>query len=144
MIEKNVLKYDPFRSTFGWRINLKAEFDYRQEPWKGNVMVGFSAYDKVPEMKNKEQLLLLCVCSLFEKRYVYKSAGILIYRAVPDRLLREFSNADIILHIAKDGDCVDLIWWNDFENAFIEDNINKMAKHYNSGYQRNVPLRIVK
>jgi hypothetical protein len=142
-MEKNFLKFDEFASTYGWRIKVKAEFDYRKDVSKPFVLTGFSAYQGVPEMKNKKQLLLINVAALFEKRWIYKSDGILIYKASNDRLLRSFDFADVIIHLKKDGDCVDVLCKQNYDDTFVLENIAKMAKHYNSGYQRNVPLRIV-
>ena len=143
-MEKNLLKFDEWNSTYGWRCLIKAEFDYRKVAKDKFIIKGFSGYQGVPEMKNKDQLLLLNVASLFEKRWVYKSSGILIYKATSDRLLRNFDKADVIIEIKKDGDCVDLFTYNGWENDFVEENLLKMAKHYNNGYQRTLPLRIVK
>lgn len=123
---------------------MKSEFDYRKNPEGKFIMPGYSAYEGIPEMNNKDQLLLLSVGALFEKRYVYKSNGILIYKVSDNALLKDFNSKDIIIELKKAGDCVDVCLWNGWNNPFCEDQIMKMVKYYNAGYQRTLPLRIVK
>jgi hypothetical protein len=144
MIEKSCLKHDVFNASYGWRINVKAEFDYRQEKKGLFIIEGCSKYMQVPEEKNKKQLLLLNVAMLFEKRWIYKSSGIIVYSRLPDTLLHPIKSNPWIFQFIKDGDCVNVEksrLWND---VYCEDKIMRMVENYNKGYQRSLPLRLVK
>ena len=144
MEKETRLSHDKFNSTFGWRINVKKEFDYRKEPSGLFIVEGYSKLMQMNEMKNKDQLLLLSVSMLFEKRWIYKCSGVLIYMAVDNILLHPLSSNKPIILFAKDGDCVEYKPYNCFYNPYCDDMIQKMVDNYNRGYQRSLPLRVVK
>jgi len=144
MEEKIKLKHDVFGSSYGWRINVKAEFDYRKEKVGKFIVPGWSKWMQVPEEKNKKQLLLLSCAMLFEKRWIYKSDGIVVYSRLPDTLLYPLTDNPWLLQFVKDGDCVDLKLSNRFDDEYCEMQLKKMVDNYNRGYQRSLPLRVVK
>ena len=143
MIEKNELRYDHYASTYGWRIKVKSEYDYRKAKSGPMIVEGCSKYMQVPEMKNKHQLLLDCVAMLFERRWVYKSDGIIIYKAQGGILLKPMSWEQSILVFSKDIEQVAIVAKNGFNDRYCLDMIELMMQNYNKGLQRSLPLRIV-
>jgi len=136
------LPYDKFASTFGWRIKVKAEYDYRVDKTMPLVIEGYSKAMQVPEMKNKAQLLLDNVSMLFDKRWIYKSDGILIYKAVDGILFQPLSSNKHIIYFRKDGEQVIGRCANGWNDDYCVAMIEKMIDNYNKGYQRGVGLRI--
>ena len=143
MIEKNLLKYDRFDSTYGWRILVSPEYDYRMKQDGPFIMEGYSKYQQVPEMKNKDQLFLLCMAGLFEKRWVYKCQQIVVYKATQGPLFLPLATNDKLLSIRKDGEIASWGCNRILLTDYCFDMFTRMIDNYNRGMQHGVGLRVV-
>ena len=142
MSEVKRLPYDVFNSTYGWRIKVRKEFDYRVQPDGDLIVEGYSKLMQCSEAKNKAQLLLSCMSMLFDKRWIYKCDGIIIYKASNGLMFKPMRWDDAILVVSKDGEQIRIIARGGYDDEYCLDMISKMMLNYNRGYQRGVGLRI--
>ena len=137
-MEKNLLKYDQFGSSYGWRILMNEQFDYRKVRQTKFIVEGFSKWLQIPEAGNKKTVLLNVCSMLFDKRWIYKSDGILIYEAGEGGMMKPLAINKRIIHFSKVGD--DCHWSVNelIVGQYCCDRIEKMVDYYNKGNQRGL------
>ena len=137
-MEKNLLKHDKYGSSFGWRILVNPAFDYRKNPEGKFVVEGYSKWMQMPEVKNKTTVLLDSVSMLFEKRWVFKADGILVYQSDKDIMIQPLEANKRILYLRPLDGLIVASVDREFIGQFACLRIEAMVDHYNRGNQRGV------
>jgi hypothetical protein len=76
-------EFDKLYSTYGWRILIKPDEDYRRLKEGRLIIEGFSKYKEDSEEPGKERLLIKCFHVLRDNGYIKKADGIIIYKGSP-------------------------------------------------------------
>lgn len=141
-MENSKLKHDVFESTYGWRILVQDQYDYRKEKVGNFIIKGYSKYEGIPEPKNKKNLLLLNLSMLFEKRWIHKCKGILIYRNWNGMMLYPLEKNRPIIYFKNTDQRVEYGLYDIFADEFVEKRIAMMCDDYNRGLQHNIGLHV--
>jgi hypothetical protein len=113
--------YDKINSTYGWKIQLLPEFDIRKIKDGSCIFDGYSKFINQPEIPNKTQLLLKCVDSLFQNKWIEKSSKLAIYKT------NEFFRYPVESNI--------LVMWFKLDNGIIvgkgdADHVNPLVEKF--------------